>query len=175
MAYDSGNRWAVRGAVPQVDIDVGLREYMLRVYNYMASGLALTGIVAYAAAASGFYYQVPAPLMWVVMLAPLGLVFWLSAGIDRMSAGTAQLLFWVYAALMGLSLGGIFLVYTGASIARVFFITAGTFAGMSLYGYTTKRDLAGIGSFMMMGLIGIILAMLVNLFLHSSALQFAIS
>jgi hypothetical protein len=124
MAYDSGNRWAVRGAVPQVDIDVGLREYMLRIYNYMASGLALTGIVAYAAAASGFYYQIAGtPLMWVVMLAPLGLVFWLSAGIERMSASTAQLIFWVYAGLMGLSLAGIFLVYTGASIARVFFIT----------------------------------------------------
>src|SRR6266404_3854543 len=176
MAYDSGNRWAVRGAVPQVDIDVGLRQYMLRIYNYMASGLALTGIVAYAAAASGFYYQIAGtPLLWVVMLAPLGLVFWLSAGIDRMSAGTAQLLFWVYAGLMGLSLAGIFLVYTGASIARVFFITAGTFAGMSLYGYTPKRDLTQFGSFLFMGLIGIVIASLVNIFLASSALQFAIS
>jgi len=176
MAYDSGNRWAVRGAMPQVDIDVGLRAYMLRVYNYMASGLALTGIVAYAAAASGFYQQIATtPLMWVVMLAPLGLVFWLSAGINKMAAGTAQLLFWVYAALMGLSLGGIFLVYTGASIARVFFITGGTFAAMSLYGYTTKRDLAQFGSFLMMGLIGIIIASVVNIFVGSSALQFAIS
>ena len=176
MAYDSGNRWAVRGAVPQVDIDVGLREYMLRIYNYMASGLALTGIVAYAAAASGFYYQIAGtPLIWVVMLAPLGLVFWLSAGIERMSASTAQLIFWVYAGLMGLSLAGIFLVYTGASIARVFFITGGTFAAMSLYGYTTKRDLAQFGSFLMMGLIGIIIASLVNIFVGSSALQFAIS
>jgi hypothetical protein len=109
------------------------------------------------------------------MLAPLGLVFWLSAGIDRMSAGTAQLLFWVYAGLMGLSLAGIFLVYTGASIARVFFITGGTFAAMSLYGYTTKRDLTQFGSFLMMGLIGIIIASLVNIFIASSALQFAIS
>ena len=176
MSYDSGNRWAVRSAMPGVDIDVGLRQYMLRIYNYMASGLALTGIVAYAAAASGFYYQIAGtPLIWVVMLAPLGLVFWLSAGIDRMSAGTAQLLFWVYAALMGLSLGGIFLLYTGASIARVFFITAGTFAAMSLYGYTTKRDLTQFGSFLMMGLIGIIIASLVNMFIGSSALQFAIS
>src|SRR5260221_4758381 len=176
MAYDSGNRWAVRGAVPGVDIDVGLRQYMLRIYNYMASGFALTGIVAYAAAASGFYYQIAStPLMWVIMLAPLGLVFWLSAGINRMSAGTAQLLFWVYAGLMGLSLGGIFLVYTGASIARVFFITAGTFAAMSLYGYTTKRDLTQFGAFMIMGLIGIIIASLVNIFIQSSALQFAIS
>ena len=176
MAYDSGNRWAVRGAVPQVDIDVGLRQYMLRIYNYMASGLALTGIVAYAAAASGFYYQIAGtPLMWVVMLAPLGLVFWLSAGIGRMSAGTAQLIFWVYAGLMGLSLAGIFLVYTGASIARVFFITGGTFAAMSLYGYTTKRDLSPIGSFLIMGLFGLILAMVVNIFLKSTGLEFAIS
>ncbi len=176
MSYDPSNRWAVRGAVPQVDIDVGLREYMLRVYNFMASGLALTGIVAYVAAASGFYYQIAGtPLMWVVMLAPLGLVFWLSMGINKMSAGTAQLLFWVYAGLMGLSLAGIFLVYTGASIARVFFITGGTFAAMSLYGYTTKRDLSQFGSFLMMGLIGIVIASLVNMFIGSSALQFAIS
>src|SRR6185437_7236658 len=150
MAYDSGNRWAVRGAVPQVDIDVGLRAYMLRIYNYMASGLALTGIVAYAAAASGFYAQIAGtPLVWIVMLAPLGLVFWLRAGI--------------------------FLIYTGASIARVFFITGGTFAAMSLYGYTTKRDLSQFGSFLMMGLIGIIIASLVNMFIGSTALQFAIS
>jgi FtsH-binding integral membrane protein len=175
MAYDSGNRWAVRGAVPQVDIDVGLRQYMLRIYNYMASGLALTGIVAYAAAASGFYQQIGSPLIYVVMLAPLGLVFWLSGGIERMSASTAQLIFWAYAALVGLSLGFIFLVYTGASIARVFFITGGTFAAMSLYGYTTKRDLSQFGSFLMMGLIGIIIASLVNIFIGSSALQFAIS
>jgi len=176
MAYDPGNRWAVRGAVPQVDIDVGLRQYMLRIYNYMASGLALTGIVAYVAAASGFYHSIAGtPLLWVVMLAPLGLVFWLSAGINRMSASTAQLLFWVYAGLMGLSLAGIFLVFTGASIARVFFITAGTFAAMSLYGYTTQRDLTQFGSFLFMGLIGIVIASLVNIFIASSALQFAIS
>jgi len=176
MAYDPGNRWAVRGAVPQVDIDVGLRQYMLRIYNYMASGLALTGIVAYVAAASGFYHSIAGtPLLWVVMLAPLGLVFWLSAGINRMSASTAQLLFWVYAGLMGLSLAGIFLVFTGASIARVFFITAGTFAAMSFYGYTTQRDLTQFGSFLFMGLIGIVIASLVNIFIASSALQFAIS
>ncbi len=176
MAYDSGNRWAVRGAVPQVDIDVGLREYMLRIYNYMASALALTGIVAYAAAASGVYAQIAGtPLIYVIMLAPLGLVFWLSGGIERMSASTAQLIFWTYAALVGLSLGFIFLIYTGASIARVFFITGGTFAAMSLYGYTTKRDLAQFGSFLMMGLIGIIIASLVNMFIGSTALQFAIS
>jgi FtsH-binding integral membrane protein len=176
MAYDSGNRWAVRGAVPQVDIDVGLRQYMLKIYNYMASGLALTGIVAYVAAASGFYAQIAhTPLIWVVMLAPLGMVFWLSMGIQRMNAGTAQALFWVFAGLMGLSLSGIFLIYTGASIARVFFITAGTFGAMSLYGYTTQRDLTRFGSFLFMGLIGIVIASLVNMFIASSALQFAIS
>ena len=176
MSYDPSNRWAVRGAVPQVDIDVGLRQYMLRIYNYMASGLALTGIVAYAAAASGFYLQIAGtPLIWVVMLAPLGLVFWLSAGIGRMQASTAQLLYWAFAAVMGLSLSFIFVAYTGASIARVFFITAGTFAAMSFYGYTTQRDLTQFGSFLFMGLIGIVIASLVNIFIASSALQFAIS
>jgi hypothetical protein len=177
MSYDSGDRWTARATTTtQVDIDVGLRRYMLSVYNYMAGGLALTGLVAYFAAASGFYQAiVGTPLFWVVLLAPLGMVLLLSFGIQRMSLGATQLSFWVYAALVGLSLAGIFLVYTQASIARVFFITAGTFAAMSLYGYTTRRDLSQFGSFLMMGLIGIILAGLVNLFIHSSALQFAIS
>jgi hypothetical protein len=177
MALGSQPRWTVRPAVgARADVDVGLRDYMLRIYNYMASGLALTGIVAYVFAQSGYYAQVAhTPLIWVIMLAPLGLVMWLSYGIGRMQAGTAQALFWVYAGLMGLSLASIFLVFTGESIARVFFITAGTFAAMSLYGYTTQRDLTQFGSFLFMGLIGIILAGLVNMFLHSSALQFAIS
>jgi FtsH-binding integral membrane protein len=149
---------------------------MLRIYNYMASGLALTGIVAYVAAASGFYLAIArTPLIWVVMLAPLGFVFALSAGLARMKTSTAQALFWAFSAVMGLSLASVFLVFTGASIARVFFITAGTFAAMSLWGYTTKRDLSAMGSFLMMGLIGVVLASLVNLFLASSALQFAIS
>jgi len=179
MALGSQPRWTVRPAVgAQVDIDVGLRDYMLRIYNYMASGLALTGIIAYAAAAGGrdslIAHIYNTPLMWLVILAPLGLVMWLSYGINRMAASTAQLLFWVYSGLMGLSLSTIFLVYTGESIARVFFITAGTFAAMSLYGYTTQRDLSQWGSFLFMGLIGIIIAMLVNIFLASSALQFAI-
>src|SRR5262249_49487683 len=157
-------------------IDVGLREHMLRVYNYMASGLALTGIVAWIAASSGFYASIAGtPLLWLVMLAPLGAVLFLSFRLQSMSFGAAQAAFWVYAALMGLSLAGIFLVFTGASIARVFFITAGTFAAMSLYGYTTRTDLSKFGSFLMMGLIGIILAGLVNMFIQSSALQFAIS
>ena len=149
---------------------------MLRVYNYMAGGLAITGVVAYVAAAYGFYQAiVGTPLFWLVLFAPLGLVLLLSYRLQKMSLGAAQLTFWAYAALVGLSIAGIFLVYTHASIARVFFITAGTFAAMSLYGYTTRRDLSGMGSFMMMGLIGIIIASLVNIFIASSALQFAIS
>jgi FtsH-binding integral membrane protein len=157
-------------------IDVGLRAHMQRVYGYMAGGLALTGIVAYAAAASGFYQSIAGtPLIWIVMLAPLGFVLALSFGIQRMSAATATLLFWVYAAIMGLSLGSIFLAFTGESIARVFFITAATYGAMSLYGYTTRTDLSRFGSFLMMGLIGIVIASLVNIFVGSSALQFAIS
>jgi hypothetical protein len=166
------------GTPPYVSpqIDAGLRAYMQRVYGYMAGGLALTGIVAYAAAASGFYEAIAGtPIIWIVMLAPLGFVLALSFGIQRMSAETAMVLFWTYAAVMGLSLGGIFLVYTGTSIARVFFITAATYAAMSLYGYTTRSDLSRFGSFLMMGLIGIIIASLVNIFIGSNALQFAIS
>jgi FtsH-binding integral membrane protein len=158
------------------DIDVGLRAYMVRVYGYMAGGLALTGMVAYATASSGFYASIAGtPLFWLVILAPLGLVLALGFGINRMSAETAQVLFWAYAAMMGLSLGGVFLVFTGASIARAFFITAATFAAMTLYGYTTGTDLSRFGSFLFMGLIGIIIASLVNIFLASDALQFAIS
>jgi len=177
MALGSQPRWTVRPAVgAQVDIDVGLRDYMLRIYNYMASGLALTGIVAYVAAYSGFYASIArTPLVYVVMLAPLGFVMVLSYGVSRMQTSTVQLLFWLFSAVMGLSMASVFLVFTGESIARVFFITAGTFAAMSLYGYTTQRDLAQLGSFLMMGLIGIIIASLVNLFVGSSALQFAIS
>jgi FtsH-binding integral membrane protein len=149
---------------------------MQRVYSYMAGGLALTGIVAYVAASSGFYQAVAAtPLIWIVMLAPLGFVLVLSFGIQRISASTAAALFWIYAAVMGLSLGSIFMVFTGISIARVFFITAATFGAMSLYGYTTRSDLSGFGSFLLMGLIGIVIASIVNIFVGSSVLQFAIS
>jgi FtsH-binding integral membrane protein len=172
--YDSNAR---RMATPvAAEIDAGLRAHMQRVYGYMAGGLALTGLVAYAAAVSGFYQAIAGTaLIWIVMLAPLGFVLALSFGIQRMSAGTAMLLFWIYAAVMGLSLGGIFLVYTGTSIARVFFITAATFGAMSLYGYTTNADLSRMGSFLLMGLIGLVIASLVNIFIGSSALQFAIS
>jgi FtsH-binding integral membrane protein len=164
---------AVRSAAA---IDAGLRRYMLSVYNYMAAGLTLTGLVAYAAVATGFYQQIAAtPLIWVVMLAPLAAVLFLSVRIDRMAIGTAQAVFWGFAAIMGLSLAGILLIYTGTSIARVFFISAGTFAAMSLYGYSTNRDLSRFGSFLFMGLIGIVLASIVNIFVGSSALQFAIS
>jgi FtsH-binding integral membrane protein len=159
-------------------IDVGLRQYMLGVYNYMASGLALTGIVATLVAMSPDSVKQAifgTPLMWVAILAPVALVFFLSFRVHKMSAAAAQATFWIYAALNGVAFSTIFLVYTGQSIARVFFITAATFAAMSLYGYTTKRDLAGFGSFLFMGLIGILIAMVVNLFLASQALHFAIS
>ncbi len=168
------------------EIDVGLREYMLRVYNYMASGLVLTGILAYVTAntpailnllyAAGPDGRIsPTMLGFIVMLSPFGFILALSFGVTKMKASTAQAVFWGFAAVMGLSLANIFLAYTGTSITRVFFIAAGAFAGMSLYGYTTKRDLSGFGSFLMMGLIGIIIAMVVNIFLQSSALHFVIS
>ncbi len=169
-----------------VGFDAGLRAYMLRIYNYMASALALTGVVAMLAANSPAFMQAMytvqnghavgmSGLGWIIMLAPLGLVVWLSFGINRLSVTAAQAIYWAYAVLVGLSLSSIFMVYTGASIARCFFITAGTFGGMSIYGYTTKRDLTGMGSFLIMGLIGVILASIVNMFLHSSGLYFALS
>lgn len=157
-------------------IDLGLRGFMLRVFNTMAGGLALTGAVAYAAASSGLYASIAAtPLIWLVMLAPLGLALLLGFRAGRMRAAAAQASFWGFAALMGLSLAGIFLVFTGDSIARVFFISAGTFAATAAWGYTTGTDLSRLGSFLLMGLIGVVLASLVNLFVGSSALQFAVS
>ncbi|MFO1073105.1 MAG: Bax inhibitor-1/YccA family protein [Geminicoccaceae bacterium] len=158
-------------------MDEGLRSFMLGVYNYMGLGLAITGLVAFVVASSPALYMpiFTTPLKWVVMLAPLGFVMFLGARIQAMSVSAAQITFWLFAAVMGVSLASIFLVFTGESIARVFFITAATFGGISLYGYTTKRDLSGMGSFLMMGLIGIVIASLVNIFLASSALQFAVS
>jgi FtsH-binding integral membrane protein len=166
-------------------VDQGLRSYMLRVYNYMTVGLVVTGLVSYFSFAAAFdstgnltafgsaiYLS---PLKWLVMLAPLAFVMVLSFGINKMSAAAAHLTFWAFAAVMGLSLSSIFAVYTGTSIARTFFISAATFGAMSLYGYTTKRDLTAIGSFLFMGLIGIIIASVVNIFLASSALAFGIS
>ena len=184
-------------------VDEGLRTYMLRVYNYMAAGVALTGLVAYfvftqavtgdaalAAKASngaalamrrGMYLtefgriMYTTPLMWVVALAPLAFVFFLSFRVYKMSVAGAQLAFWLFAAVMGASLSVLLLKYTGTSIARVFFVTSAAFAGLSLWGYTTKRDLTGMGSFLIMGVIGLILASLVNIYFQSSAMQFAIS
>lgn len=173
--YDqpSASAWAT---TTPMAFDAGLRTYMLGIYNRMAGGLALTGIVAYAAAATGFYAQIAAtPLIWLVMLAPFGMALLLGFRIQQMSHGAASAAFWTYAGLMGLSLSNIFLAYTGVSVARVFFITAGTFAAMSFYGYSTQRDLSRIGSFLVMGLIGVVLASVVNLFIGSTALTFAIS
>jgi FtsH-binding integral membrane protein len=177
-------------------IDEGLRSYMLKVYNYMSIGLVVTGLVAWFAnqaatttdpsAAVGQLQNgelltqwgallYTSPLMWVFALAPLGFVLVLSFGINKLSVPAAQATFWAFAAIMGLSLSSIFMVYTDASIAKVFFITAATFGAMSLYGYTTKRDLTGMGNFLMMGLIGLIIASIVNIFMQSSMLDFAIS
>ncbi len=176
------DRQTVSGRVgTAANIDEGLRSHMLRVYNYMGIGLAVTGLVAFfvaqwamssPAVAQTIYAS---PLAFVIMLSPLAFVLVLSFGINKLSFGAAQLTFWAFAAVMGLSLSSIFLVYTGASIAKVFFITAAMFGSMSLYGYTTKRDLSGMGAFLMMGLIGIIIASIVNIFVGSSMLDFAIS
>ena len=157
-------------------IDEGLRAHMLRVYNYMTIGLALTGIVAYMVASTPLGPAIfGSGLAIVVMIAPIGVVLLLSARIHKMSFASSQATFWIFAALMGLSLASIFMVYTGTSITRVFFITATTFASMSVFGYTTKRDLTGLGSFLFMGLIGIILASIINMFLGSPVMQYAIS
>ncbi len=177
-------------------VDEGLRSYMISVYNYMAAGIGITGIVAYVfytlaitGSADGAVAQLPngafltefgrllfvSPLKWVVMLAPLGMVFLISARVSSMSVSAAQISFWVFAALMGASLSSIFLVYTHGSIANIFFITAAAFGSLSLWGYTTKKDISGWGSFLIMGLVGIILASLVNIWLQSPALQFAFS
>lgn len=177
MAFRMDPRVAQARGVAIERIDEGLRAYMLAIYNYMGLGLAMTGLTAFVVATSPPLMAVifGTPLKWVVMLAPLAFVFFLSARVHRMSVSAAQLTFWAFAIVMGLSMANIFLVFTGTSIARVFFITAATFGAVSLYGYTTKRDLSQFGSFLVMGLIGIVIASLVNLFLGSSALQFAIS
>jgi len=177
-------------------IDSGLRAYMLRVYNYMLVGLVLTGAAAYglfsltttsdpSQAVARLHGGIlltslgvtlyTTPLMWVVMLAPLAVVMFLSFGINRISAATAQIMFWVYSVLVGFSLSWIFVAYVGASIAQVFFITAAAFAGLSLWGYTTKSDLTGFGSFLIMGVFGLIIAMVVNMFLHSDMMSWVVS
>ncbi len=164
------------GSIGATTMDQGLRRYMLSIYNYMASGVLLSGIVALLFASSGIAAQVMVtPLRWVIALAPLGFVMAMSFGLNRMSEGTLKLLFWTFSVAMGLSLSVIFLIYTGPSIATTFFATAGAFAGLSLYGYTTKRNLSAMGSFMAMGVIGLVIAMLLNLWFQSSMLALAIS
>ena len=184
------------GGTGAIAVDQGLRAYMLRIYNFMVLGLAITALGALATymlsvttdpsvaalklrdglmLTSFGKTLFVGPLKWVVIFAPLALVFLLSFGVERMRPAMAQLVFWIYAALVGVSLGSIFMVFTHTSIVRVFFITAASFGALSLWGYTTQRDLTGMGSFLLMGLFGIILAGIVNLFMASSALQFAIS
>ena len=172
----SGFDPAVSVGVPRAARDAGLRSYMLSVYNYMTSGVLLTGIVALLFYNSGLAAQVmQTPLQWVIMLAPLGFVFAMSFGLNRMSTGTLQLMFWAFATAMGLSMSSIFLVFTGVSIAQTFFAVAAAFAGLSLWGYTTKKDLSGWGTFLIMGVVGLLVAMLLNLFLQSPAMMLAIS
>jgi FtsH-binding integral membrane protein len=173
---------AVSVGVPRAARDAGLRSYMLKVYNYMASGVLLTGIVALLFANSSLINLVANPatgqptiLFWIALFAPLGIVLALSWGINRISASTAQILFWVYAALVGVQFSTLFLVYTGTSIAQTFFAVAAAFMGLSLYGYTTKRDLSGMGTFLVMGVVGLLIAMLINMFLQSPAMNLAIS
>ena len=189
MALDFNQRSCTK-SVDQAAIDEGLRAYMLKVYNYMTIGLLITGLVAYffgkASVVSNEMGQIVglteignlllnSPLQWVIMLAPLGFIFFLQARIQTMSVSSAQTTFWLFATIMGLSLCYIFIVFTQSSIVRVFFITSGTFGAMSLYGYTTKKNLSNFAGFLMMGLIGLIIASVVNIFMQSSAIQFMIS
>ena len=189
MALDFNQRSFTK-TVDQAAIDEGLRAYMLKVYNYMTTALAITGLIAFLFVKLSIvtnttgqivgYTQIGAllygsPLAWVIMLAPLGFVFYFVSRINSMSVSGAQTAFWIYSALMGLSMAMILMQFTGNSVARVFFITSGTFGAMSLYGYTTKRDLSNLRGFLTMGLIGLIIAIVVNWFLQSSAMQFVIS
>ena len=160
----------------QETFDAGLRAHMLKIYNYMASGVLLTGLVALLTARSGLALTFASgPLMWLVALSPLAIVFAMSFGANRFSQGTLQIMFWAFATLMGLSMSTIFLVFTGESIAATFFATAGAFAGLSLFGYTTKKNLQGFGTFLVMGVIGLLIAMVINIFLQSSTMALAIS
>lgn len=172
------------GAVPRVGgeagarvgYDQGLRRYMLSIYNYMASGVLLTGIVALGAASTGMAQTFASgPLMWVVALAPLGFILVMNFGLHKMSTATLQMVFWAFAVVMGLSMSTIFLRFTGESIALTFFATAGSFAGLSLWGYTTKKDLTGFGTFLVMGAFGLLIAMVLNFFLQSGTLALVIS
>ena len=168
------------GTAPQTQVafDAGLRTYMLKVYNYMASGVLLTGIVAMLFASSGLAQDIMfggGPLKWLIILSPLAIVFAMSFGQNKFSTVTIQAMFWGFATLMGLSMSTIFLVYTGASIAQTFFATSAAFLGLSLFGYTTKKDLSGWGTFLIMGVIGLLVAMVINIFLQSTMMHFVIS
>ncbi len=172
------NRTSFASAASRVTTyDAGLRGYMVNVYNFMSIALAISGLIAFLVSSSPSLMQTifGTPLSWLVMFAPLIFVFYFSYKLNSLSAEQAKVYLWIYSTLMGLSMASIFVIYTGTSVARVFFIAAASFGSMSLYGYTTKKDLTGIGSFMFMGLIGLIIASLVNIFLKSSALDFALS
>ena len=184
MAYDYDRN--VRSRATSTEIDLGLKAYMNKVYSFMAVGLALTGVIAHLTSKLAFDFSTnsmtsfgaaiyASPLAVIIMLSPLAFILALNFGIAKMKESTVQILFWAFAGVMGLSLSSIFIQYTGESVARVFFISAGAFGGLSLYGYTTKKDLSGWGSFLFIGLIGILLASIVNIFLGSTGLQFAIS
>lgn len=175
--FDQNQAFSRGLAYDPAAFDASLRRHMLRVYNYMASGVLLTGIIAMLVASTPALYQpiFSTPLKWVVMFAPLAFVFFFSFRIDKMSAGAAQMSFWAFSGVMGLSLASIFLVFTGMSIAQTFFIAAAMFLSMSLWGYTTGQDLSRFGSFLIMGVVGVLIASVVNIFLGSSALQFIIS
>ncbi len=184
MAYDYEKN--VRSQASISEIDLGLKAYMNKVYSFMAFGLALTGALAHLTSSLAFDFSTntmtsfgaaiyTSPLAFIIMLSPLAFIIALNVGVAKMKESTLQILFWAFAAVMGVSLSSIFIQYTGESVARVFFITAGAFGGLSLYGYTTKKDLSGWGSFLFIGLIGILLASIVNIFMQSTGLQFAIS
>ena len=167
---------AIAVGVPRAARDAGLRSYMLSVYNYMASGVMLTGIVALIFANTAFGVGVmTSPLRWLVILSPLAIVFAMSFGVNRMKTSTLQTLFWAFATLMGMSMSTIFAVYTGVSIAQTFFAFTAGFLGLSLYGYTTKKDLSGFGTFLIMGVVGLLVAMVINIFMQSTAMGYAIS
>ncbi|MDE5465081.1 Bax inhibitor-1/YccA family protein [Bradyrhizobium sp. CSS354] len=173
--YDPNVTMVGAGGGHAIAVAAGLRSYMLRIYNYMAAGVGLTAVVAWLTYQLTSPALLQSPLMWVFILAPLGLVFFIGSRINTLSVSIARLLFFIYAALVGVSLSTLLHIYTSASIARVFFITAATFGALSVFGYTTRRDLSGLGTFLFMGLVGIIIATLVNLFLQSSGLDWLIS
>lgn len=164
------------GTTEAVRVDAGLRAHMQRVFNYMGGGLALTGLIAFIVANTALAGLIfGTPLKWVAMIAPFGFIFYMNFKMETMSASRAQTLFWLFCATMGLSMAAVFMVFTGASVARAFFITGATFGAMSLWGYTTKKDLSSLGAFLMMGVLGLFIASIVNLFMGSSMLQWIVS